>query len=65
MIGTLVVPSVVLDHVNELDNVFAFLVLLTGFEGVFLAETSIHSNVRHAQTALTYFQPSNVLQHSQ
>ncbi len=31
------IPSVVLDHVGQFDNKFAFLVLLTRFERVFLS----------------------------
>lgn len=31
------IPSVVLDHVGQFDNEFAFLVLLTRFERVFLS----------------------------
>lgn len=32
------VPTVVLDHVSQLDDVFAFLVLLAGLKGVLLRE---------------------------
>ncbi len=44
------VPPVVLDHVGQLDDEFALLVLLTAFEGMLLTERRRETNVWSPQS---------------
>lgn len=68
-----VVPTIVLDHVDQLDDELALLVLLTRVISVFLQRSIYQSTfwlfvLLSNQTTswpLTYFQPRVVLQHSQ